>query len=92
MWRRPDAWSKKELRKLSPKERNHACNHPREQAKEVPLHFHPGKQSKSNPETGVAASRMSELQVPGGVCVDSHRSRVLQRECQHRGVMDTSKS
>lgn len=39
--------------------------------------------SQSSPETGVAASRMSELPVGGGVCVDSHRSRVLQRECHH---------
>lgn len=39
--------------------------------------------SQSSPEPGVAVSRMSELPVRGGVCVDSPRSTVLQREC-HR--------
>lgn len=47
MGSRPDAQSKKKLKKLILAERSHACKHPRGQAKGMPLHFHPGTHSKS---------------------------------------------
>lgn len=65
----PDAWSRKELRKLILEERSHARKHPRGQVKGTPSHFHPEKYSKSSPETGVAASRKSKVPVLGGMCV-----------------------
>lgn len=91
MRRRPDAQSGKALGELILVERNHAWKHPRERVKGVPLHFYTGNtfSQGSSPEMGMAASEMSELPVPGGVCMKTEqlKSGHCRRNANIRGDM-----
>lgn len=74
MGRRPGAW---ELRKLILMGRNLAEKQHRGQGIRVPLPFYPRKHSsQSSPKVGMAASRMSEFPVPGGMCMKAEQPQV----------------